>query len=112
MQQPPLDDECACTPADEHLTVLRAEIEELLAALGEAESAWSFWLESVASELQSSARNLVHYWAIRQHDLRDLQPRLAALGLSSLGRSESHVEATLLAVRAAISAMLPNSASG
>ena len=47
-----------------------------------------------------------HYWSIRQCDLRDLQSRLAAYGLSSLGRSEPHVEATLLLVRAAIYAML------
>ena len=37
---------------------------------------------------------MLHYWAIRQCDLRELQARLAAYGLSSLGRSEPHVEAT------------------
>jgi len=41
-----------------------------------------------------SAANLVHYLALRQHDVRDLQARLAAVGLSSLGRSEAHVLAT------------------
>ena len=45
---------------------------------------------------------MLHYWAIRQYDLRDLQARLSAYGLSSLGRSEPHVEATLLSVRSAI----------
>ena len=49
---------------------------------------------------------MLHYWAIRQCDLRDLQARLSAYGLSSLGRSEPHVEATLVSVRLAISAML------
>ncbi len=49
---------------------------------------------------------MLHYWAIRQCDLRDLQTRLAAYGLSSLGRSEPHVEATLRLVRSAICAML------
>jgi pyruvate kinase len=49
---------------------------------------------------------MLHYWAIRQCDLRDLQGRLSANGLSSLGRSEPHVEATLLLVRSAICAML------
>jgi len=38
-----------------------------------------------------SARNLTHYLALRRHDLRDLQANLAVLGLSSLGRSESHI---------------------
>lgn len=42
-----------------------------------------------------SAANLVHYLELRRHDVRDLQARLAAAGLSSLGRSEAHVLATV-----------------
>jgi pyruvate kinase len=42
-----------------------------------------------------SAANLLHYLALRQHDVRQLQEQLASLGLSSLGRAESHVLATL-----------------
>ncbi|MBA5876525.1 MAG: hypothetical protein GDA66_18550, partial [Nitrospira sp. CR1.2] len=38
-----------------------------------------------------SARNLLQYLALRRRDLRPLQHRLACLGLSSLGRCESHV---------------------
>lgn len=38
-----------------------------------------------------SARNLAHYLALRRHDIRKLQSQLALLGLSSLGRTESHV---------------------
>ncbi len=41
------------------------------------------------------ARNLVHYLALRRQDLRSLQESLARLGVSSLGRSESHVLANL-----------------
>ena len=37
-----------------------------------------------------SARNLAHYLALRRHDVRGLQSQLALLGLSSLGRTESH----------------------
>lgn len=44
---------------------------------------------------QQSARNLLHYLALRRHDIRTLQDRLVALGLASLGRSESHVLATV-----------------
>ena len=47
---------------------------------------------------RDSARNLVHYLALRRQDLRGLQERLAALGLSSLGRAESHTLASLSAV--------------
>lgn len=44
------------------------------------------------------ARNLAHYLALRQFDLRHLQDRLAQVGLSSLGRSEASVMSTLEAV--------------
>ena len=43
----------------------------------------------------SSAANLLHYIALRRHDVRHLQEQLAAIGLSSLGRAESHVLGTL-----------------
>lgn len=49
--------------------------------------------------------NLGHYLAIRHHDLRPLQRRLMAHGLSSLGRLESRVLPTLDAVIAALSAL-------
>ena len=45
-----------------------------------------------------SSWNLACYLALRAEDLRELQPLLAAHGLSSLGRSESHVLATLDAI--------------
>ncbi|MEC3952915.1 pyruvate kinase [Nocardia sp. CDC153] len=85
---------------------LLGQLNELLDRLDAAEHAWSQWLSAVVTEYHGSARNLVHYWAIRQCDLRRLQVRLAAFGLSSLGRSESHVQAALLQVRAAVVALL------
>lgn len=94
------------------LTQLRDDVDELLTQLSAAERRWSRWLTGVAAVHRVSARNMVHYWAIRQHDLRDLQGRLAEYGLSSLGRSERHVEATLISVRSAISAMLGEGVQG
>ena len=55
-------------------------------------------LAKVATRHQGSARNLIHYLALRSVDLRPLQSQLSWLGLSSLGRSESHVMASLTAV--------------
>jgi pyruvate kinase len=52
-------------------------------------------LARVHANYRNSARNLLHYMALRRHDLRPLQLRLAALGLSSLGRAESHVMSTV-----------------
>ena len=52
-------------------------------------------LNEVHPNYRASARNLLHYLSLRRRDLRPLQLRLAALGLSSLGRAESHVLATV-----------------
>ena len=67
-----------------------------------AEQDWAPWQRRTRPSLRVSARNLVHYWALRQHDLQDLQQTLSAYGLSSLGRSEPHVAATLAAVHALV----------
>jgi pyruvate kinase len=54
---------------------------------------------------EESQRNLLHYLALRKNDLRPLQNKLAMLGLSSLGRAESHVLASIDAVLAALGSM-------
>jgi pyruvate kinase len=59
--------------------------------------------KDIHQEFRSSAVNLLHYLSLRRHDLRDIQDRLAELGLSSLGRAEPHVLATLDAVLGALS---------
>ena len=54
---------------------------------------------------RGSIENLDHFVALRSTDLRELQDDLATLGLSSLGRAESHVAATLDAVTRALRAL-------
>jgi pyruvate kinase len=39
----------------------------------------------------ASAANLLHYVALRRQDIRGIQEKLELMGISSLGRSESHV---------------------
>ncbi len=46
----------------------------------------------------ASSINLLHYRALRRHDIRPLQERLAVVGLSSLGRMESHVLSNIDAI--------------
>jgi pyruvate kinase len=59
-------------------------------------------LEQVHPNFAASARNLLHYVALRQFDIGELQERLAELGLSSLGRSEHRVLASINAVQHAL----------
>lgn len=82
---------------------LRGLAEELRAVeltLLEAEGRLRDRVIAAASDWRESATNLIHYAALRTQDRRPLQARLAEQGLSSLGRSEPHVLATLRRVRA------------
>lgn len=52
-------------------------------------------LAQIHPAFRESARNLLHYLAVRQHDIRHLQRELALLGLSSFGLLETHVQFSL-----------------
>src|SRR5271166_3712476 len=60
-------------------------------------------LAAIPLEHLPSARNLLHYLAVRQHDVREIQDDLAKLGLSSLGRLEPYTLACVDSVLAALS---------
>jgi pyruvate kinase len=64
----------------------------------EMEQAFAADLRDQHPSYRDSARNLLHYIALRRRDIREVQKRLASLGLSSLGRTESHVLDNLTAV--------------
>ncbi len=82
-------------PTNTDLENIRRELSAIRSEIVEAPALSSTHLQKVHSNYQKSARNLLHYLALRRHDLRPLQLRLAALGLSSLGHAESHVLATV-----------------
>jgi pyruvate kinase len=77
------------------LDALETDVRAVRDAMLAAESARSDDIAAAHPSHRRSAANLVHYLELRQHDVRDLQARLAAAGLSSLGRSEAHVLATV-----------------
>lgn len=81
-------DEAECKAVIDELFALR---ESMLAM----ERQLAPQLKAVAPRYRPSARNLAHYLALRQSDRRPLQEWLASVGLSSLGRAESHVLANL-----------------
>ena len=77
------------------LISLHSEIVALRADLLLAEARQAEEIAAVAPHHGFSATNLVHYAELRAHDVRDLQTRLARHGLTSLGRTESHVLASI-----------------
>ena len=93
-------------PSDwpQRLAAIEPEVTALRGAVANAgRSQFARWRPHIERRrFAVSAMNLAHYLELRQADLRPLQRRLMALGLSSLGRAESHVLAALDAVLAAI----------
>ncbi|MDP3376588.1 MAG: pyruvate kinase [Hydrogenophaga sp.] len=81
-------DRSVCLALIEQLWALRA-------AMQQSEQRYADAIAHVHPQQRESARNLVHFLALRATDLRALQNRLAWLGLSSLGRAESHVLANV-----------------
>ncbi|WP_081882203.1 pyruvate kinase [Cryobacterium sp. MLB-32] len=77
------------------LISLHTEIDELRADMLLAELRQADQISAVQPRHEFSARNLVHYAELRAHDVRDLQVRLARHGLTSLGRTESDVLASI-----------------
>jgi pyruvate kinase len=75
----------------EKLATLRSEMMELESSLLSDQ-------ETLQDGHRRSAQNLAHYLALRRHDIRQIQTQLAALGLSSLGRTEGHVMDTVQSV--------------
>jgi len=59
-------------------------------------------LARVHPDFHASALNLIAYLALRHLDLRELQAQLALLGLSSLGRAEKNVMASISTVQKAL----------
>lgn len=77
-------------------------LEQLKARALALEQDFEIALQRTAPSHRNSARNLLHYLALRRHDIRELQLELSHLGLSSLGLTELHVMASLNAVLIAL----------
>lgn len=89
------------------ITNLLGEVEALRQAVEkdaqEIAGRWQGWIER--ADFAPSAQNFAHYLAFRRHDIRPLQRRLMARGLSSLGRAEGRVLPTLDAVAGVLRAL-------
>ena len=95
------DTQRAIAPAlHELLSTVSALRNDILAESEELYNSWRPRIER--SAFVPSAQNLAAYLALRRRDLRALQAALMRWGLSSLGRSESRVIATLDAVVASL----------
>lgn len=90
---------------DLHLDNLIDEISTMRAEMINLEKNRGVLLEGLHPVFQKSGANLLHYLALRHKDIRPLQKKLASLGLSSLGRTEAHVLASLNSLLAVLSSL-------
>jgi pyruvate kinase len=88
---PAVDDEPELKQVTQELTTILAD---MLAVERRFDATW----QGLPEAHRDSARNLLHYLALRRRDLRSMQAHLAARGLSSLGRAEAQVCANVEAV--------------
>jgi pyruvate kinase len=91
------------TPTE--ISGLLTELKELRESCFATEKEFGSSIVAACPQSSRSVQNLLDYVALRKHDLRDLQSRLAALGLSSLGRSESSALAGIEAVIAVLESL-------
>lgn len=90
-------------PLDERgLGALERELAAIQSDMVAAERGLQRRWRGVPDARRDSARNLLHYLAMRRRDLRALQGELGARGLSSLGRAESEAMASVTAVLAIV----------
>jgi pyruvate kinase len=87
------------------LSPLIDQLDSIRETTEEYEERYRHYLDAVHPKNRASAANLVHYLALRRHDLRELQTKLDAKGASQLGDVESHVMASIAAVRTILHAL-------
>ncbi len=66
------------------------KLEEIRDYVNQQEKAKAELIERVQPHYRESARNLLHYMALRAFDLRPIQEELSMLSISSLGHSEGY----------------------
>lgn len=75
---------------------MREQLEAIILETKILEKAYADELAKIHPNYTGSAKNLVHYMALRRHDLRYLQKNLRNYGLSRLAKAERHVMASLV----------------
>ncbi|MCB2221291.1 MAG: hypothetical protein KQI35_12910 [Bacteroidetes bacterium] len=84
---------------EKKLSRLQGQINAILETANEMETKYTKELQKIHPAYRKSARNLVHYMALRSHYIEDLQQELRFMGLPGLSNCEGHVMRSLLAIK-------------
>lgn len=87
---------------------LLSQINIIISSAEEMEVRYASYLEKIHPAYRKSALNLIHYMALRDHFLAELQQELRFLGLPGLDNVEAHVMRSLLAVKTILNHLIGN----
>lgn len=76
--------------AETDIETLISRLEEILQFVQTREADFADLIQKIQPHYQDSARNLIHYMALRSFDLRPIQEELSMMSISSLGHSEGY----------------------
>jgi len=71
------------------------KLEDLIVRATQLEKKYLHHLHTIHPHYQQSASNMLHYLTLRHTDLRQVQKKLGELGITRLGKAESHVMASV-----------------
>ena len=90
----------------EKFKALIKELDSTINYINEIEASYSDKLKGIHPAFKRSARNLIHYRALRTLDIRNLQKGLGDIGLTRLARSQSHVMSSLLKSKSILNSLV------
>lgn len=99
-----LKDKLPCDAGDLH--EIWDELLKIRKEIIKTEAEYDFRQHDILPEHMASAKNLIHYLALRRFDIRELQLGLTNWGISSLGRVERKVQANIDTLMHIISSIL------
>ncbi len=92
----------------ENLQEISTQIDQILNKVRDYESRYSQQILNVHPNYQKSAKNLIHYLALRTFDNDILQNKLYEIGLPSSTSSESSVLQNIITFKTIINSLLKN----
>ena len=90
----------------ENLQEINSQIDEILQKITDYETRYSQQILNVHPNYQKSAKNLIHYLALRTFDNDVLQDKLSDLGLPSSNSSESNILHNIITFKTIINSLL------
>ncbi|MCK4754859.1 MAG: hypothetical protein KAS58_06470, partial [Calditrichia bacterium] len=78
-----------------NLIPLIQQLEEITRTATELENQYGDYITNIHPKYKKSASNMIHYLALRHRDITQMQKKLGDLGITRLGKAESHVMASI-----------------